>query len=195
MHSARLLALAGQPGTQCAAHDCHKACRCHIALVQVLSSLELARKARMAANRAFLASLAGDSSPAAEGAAPAAAVQLAPDHALVLSAARRLANAAVAQEARTQVLQCLERSSQLPGVGNLSCHACSCGSRRPLHVPPVPAPPVHHSCDSRALIVMYLTPMVCKCAGGACRAAVEQERAAQGPDQGPAGGHPARSGC
>ena len=73
--------------------------------MQVLSSLELARKARMAANRAYLASLTGQSSQEAGAAAGEAKPpeQLPPDHALVLDAARRLAEAAVRLEAKTQV--------------------------------------------------------------------------------------------
>ena len=90
----------------------------HHACMQVLSAVELARKARIAANRAYLASITGqDPATAAQGttSAEAAAQHTVPDkageamlalpidHALVLRAARRLADAAAAQEARTQV--------------------------------------------------------------------------------------------
>ena len=75
-------------------------------LPQVLSAVELARKARIAANRAYLASITGQD-PCTGGEAPGQAghtmLALPVDHALVLRAARRLADAAVAQEARAQV--------------------------------------------------------------------------------------------
>ena len=88
------------------------------ACMQVLSAVELARKARIAANRAYLASITGqDPANTTQGPKSAEAtvqhavpdrareamLALPVDHALVLRAARRLADAAAAQEARTQV--------------------------------------------------------------------------------------------
>ena len=111
-----------------------------LVLGQILSAVELARKARIAANRAYLASITGQdpaaafpsrkgspsppakSSPAGfqeevqlpRGAEPVA-LQLPADHALVLKAARRLADAAAAQEAKAQVQSLgTSLSQQLP---------------------------------------------------------------------------------
>ena len=67
--------------------------------LQVLSAIELARQARIAANRAYLASLRMGPRAIASG-----SVQpVAGDNALVLSAARLLAEKAAVEEAKSQV--------------------------------------------------------------------------------------------
>ena len=93
-------------GSQSCKQEAGSTCAYKHGLLQVLSAVELARKARIAANRAYLASITGQDASTG-GEAPDQAGQtmltLPVDHALVLRAARRLADAAAAQEARAQV--------------------------------------------------------------------------------------------
>ena len=70
--------------------------------LQVLTAIELARQARIAANRAYLAGLRMGPSAMASGEVTAVAGQ----DALVLAAARQLAEKAALAEARSQVGTC-----------------------------------------------------------------------------------------
>ncbi len=74
-------------------------CKC----VQVLTAIELARNARIAANKAFLSSLSGAGMDTAEGWKGTQQNPLPVDHPLVLAAARKLAQKASLEEARQQV--------------------------------------------------------------------------------------------
>lgn len=73
--------------------------------LQVLTAIELARNARIAANRAFFSSLsAGGSGPAGvRGDGKPFPSPLPVDHPVVLAAARKLAQRAALEEARQQV--------------------------------------------------------------------------------------------
>ncbi len=71
--------------------------------VQQLSAIELARNARIAANRAFFASMSASYAPGADRAGAAEWASLPVDHPLVLAAARELAEKAALEQARTQV--------------------------------------------------------------------------------------------
>lgn len=66
---------------------------------QVLTAVELARGARMASNKAFLAALGLGPKAIASGSVAA----VPPDHALTLAAARKLARAAALAQATNQV--------------------------------------------------------------------------------------------
>ena len=69
-----------------------------VPLAQVLTAVELARGARMAANRAYLAGLGLGPQAISTGAVPA----VPPNHALTLAAARQLARTAALAQATNQ---------------------------------------------------------------------------------------------
>ncbi|CAL8470267.1 g9809 [Coccomyxa elongata] len=71
--------------------------------VQQLSAIELARNARIAANRAFFASMSASYAPGGDRAGAAERASLPVDHPLVLAAARELAEKAALEQARMQV--------------------------------------------------------------------------------------------
>lgn len=71
--------------------------------VQQLSAIELARNARIAANRAFFASMSASYAPGGGIAGAADRAPLPVDHPLVLAAARELAEKAALEQARIQV--------------------------------------------------------------------------------------------